>query len=88
MPPPPPRAPKSGNISSRYSTVTYVITAQQTGQSRADTFISMEEVARHNKPDDAWIVLHGRVYDITNYIPKHPGGIIRLQSSNLWLKAG
>ncbi|KAG2497178.1 hypothetical protein HYH03_004767 [Edaphochlamys debaryana] len=39
-----------------------------------------EEVAKHNKPDDAWIIAQHketkeyRVYDITEYVPEHPGG--------------
>mmetsp|Transcript_162897 Transcript_162897/g.312888 ORF Transcript_162897/g.312888 Transcript_162897/m.312888 type:complete len:1014 (+) Transcript_162897:129-3170(+) len=36
--------------------------------------IKMDEVAKHKSKDDAWIVLFGNVYDVTNWIPKHPGG--------------
>ncbi|KAI8328709.1 hypothetical protein BC941DRAFT_363523 [Chlamydoabsidia padenii] len=36
--------------------------------------ISPQEVARHNKKDDLWIVLHGKVYDLTEFLPDHPGG--------------
>lgn len=24
--------------------------------------------------DDCWTLVNGRVYDVTNYIPYHPGG--------------
>lgn len=34
----------------------------------------MEEVAKHNKPDDIWVVVNGQVLDVTNFYPKHPGG--------------
>ena len=37
---------------------------------------TMDEVAKHNKKSDAWIVIDGIVADITNWIPKHPGGNI------------
>jgi cytochrome b involved in lipid metabolism len=37
---------------------------------------TMAEVAKHNKKTDAWIVIDGIVADITNWIPKHPGGDI------------
>lgn len=36
--------------------------------------ISWEEVRQHSAPDDAWMVLSGRVYNITHYMPFHPGG--------------
>ncbi|KAJ5623792.1 Cytochrome b5 [Penicillium lagena] len=35
---------------------------------------TLEEVQKHNKLDDAWIVLHNKVYDVTKYLEDHPGG--------------
>jgi len=37
---------------------------------------TLEDVAKHNKKTDAWIVIDGKVADITEWIPKHPGGEI------------
>lgn len=37
---------------------------------------TLDEVAKHNKKTDAWIVIDGKVADITQWIPKHPGGEI------------
>ena len=28
----------------------------------------------HNKKDDAWTAIQGKVYNITPYLPYHPGG--------------
>ncbi|MCX8167052.1 MAG: cytochrome b5 domain-containing protein [Candidatus Micrarchaeota archaeon] len=36
--------------------------------------ISMTEVAKHNKPEDCWSVIHGKVYNFSNAAAKHPGG--------------
>lgn len=33
-----------------------------------------ESVAEHATKDDCWTIISGKVYDITEYIPRHPGG--------------
>ncbi|GAB1194422.1 FAD binding domain-containing protein [Aspergillus pseudonomiae] len=38
------------------------------------TEYSMEEIAKHNKKDDLWIVVKGVVLDVTNWLDEHPGG--------------
>ena len=35
---------------------------------------TMKEVEKHNTEKDAWLVLYGNVYDVTRWIPVHPGG--------------
>jgi cytochrome b involved in lipid metabolism len=37
---------------------------------------TLEEVSKHNKKDDAWLIINNKVYDITKWIPMHPGGMI------------
>lgn len=41
-----------------------------------DRIVSWSELARHNKVDDAWIAIKGRVYDVTSFAKEHPGGEI------------
>ena len=36
--------------------------------------ITMQEVERHNTPDDCWVVLNGKVYDLSIFQKGHPGG--------------
>ncbi|KAK7966270.1 L-lactate dehydrogenase (cytochrome) [Apiospora aurea] len=31
-------------------------------------------VTRHASPDDCWMVVNGKVYDLTKFAPEHPGG--------------
>ena len=33
---------------------------------------------QHNKRDDAWTAIYGKVYNITAYLPFHPGGVSAL----------
>jgi flavocytochrome c len=35
---------------------------------------TMEEVAKHNKKEDLWVVVKGVVMDLTNWVDEHPGG--------------
>ena len=32
----------------------------------------LNEIATHATPGDCWIAVEGQVYDITDYIPRHP----------------
>jgi len=33
-----------------------------------------EDIKKHNTKTDAWIVIDGSIYDISNWAKKHPGG--------------
>ncbi|XP_049278345.1 cytochrome b5-like isoform X2 [Anopheles funestus] len=35
---------------------------------------SLAEVSQHNKPEDVWMVIHDKVYDVTKFLHEHPGG--------------
>lgn len=35
---------------------------------------SMSEVAQHTSKEDCWTIISGDVYDLTEYINRHPGG--------------
>merc|ERR1712010_409929 len=40
--------------------------------------IRKRELKQHNTPDDCWMALNGRVFNITPYLEYHPGGVPKL----------
>ncbi|KAK3705789.1 hypothetical protein LTR37_013096 [Vermiconidia calcicola] len=35
---------------------------------------TFDEVQQHRTPDSCWVILYGNVYDVTKFLPSHPGG--------------
>ncbi|BCX14170.1 MAG: hypothetical protein KatS3mg085_702 [Candidatus Dojkabacteria bacterium] len=42
--------------------------------SNTDVKFTLEEVAMHNSESDCYVVYDEKVYDVTDYAKKHPGG--------------
>ncbi|KAL3943627.1 MAG: hypothetical protein SGBAC_002295 [Bacillariaceae sp.] len=42
--------------------------------------ITEAEMSRHNTAKDSWVAIHGHVYDLTSFLPEHPGGIDSIAS--------
>lgn len=40
-----------------------------------DKLFTLEEIAKHNSEEDVWIIVNDRVYDCTEYLELHPGGV-------------
>lgn len=37
-------------------------------------YYTTDEVKTHNTKSDLWVILDNKVYDLTDYVAKHPGG--------------
>jgi cytochrome b involved in lipid metabolism len=43
--------------------------------STANFTLNMAEISKHNSVNDCWLLINGKVYDVTSSIPAHPGGV-------------
>ncbi|XP_050298908.1 cytochrome b5 reductase 4 isoform X2 [Anthonomus grandis grandis] len=48
------------------------------GSRAGNLSITKQELAKHNKRNDAWLAIRGKVYNVTEYFPFHPGGVEEL----------
>ncbi|KAI1489466.1 FMN-dependent dehydrogenase [Biscogniauxia mediterranea] len=37
--------------------------------------LSGVEVAKHDSKESCWVIVHGKAYDVTEFLPEHPGGM-------------
>ncbi|XP_018425922.1 PREDICTED: cytochrome b5 type B isoform X3 [Nanorana parkeri] len=47
---------------------------EEGGQDCEVTYYTLEDVQKRNSAKELWLVIHGRVYDITSFVEEHPGG--------------
>lgn len=40
----------------------------------SSSHLSGEDVAKHNSAESCWVIVHGKAYDVTEFLPEHPGG--------------
>ena len=57
------------------TTLTKTVQTAPAGQGDSKTTVyTMDQVQTANTQDKCWTAVNGKVYDLTNFINKHPGG--------------
>ena len=65
----------------RSATQTCLSTVAQ-AEVRTTPSYTLTEVSKHCTPQDCWLIVHSRVYDVSRWVPHHPGG------SLIYVRAG
>lgn len=55
-----------------------VVDPPKTPATTASDGVTMLEVSRHSKDDDCWVAIRGEAYDLSEWLPRHPGGPSRI----------
>lgn len=50
------------------------VVSQQAHGGAGGRVVSVQEVQKHQSPGDLWVVIHGKVYDVSHFMDEHPGG--------------
>ena len=52
-----------------------------TGYGGKDGSYTKDEVSKHKTQDDLWLIIDGAVYDVTEYVDEHPGGVAAIMKN-------
>lgn len=50
----------------------------QQSETSTSTVYTAQQVAEHSQANDCWIVIEDKVYDVSNFLQAHPGGVERI----------
>lgn len=58
--------------------------SNQTQPDQAETsaqpaLYDLSEIVKHNSKEDCWLLIEGKVYNLSAYVASHPGGVAILQ---------
>lgn len=61
-------------VSAYVMVISVVKPTQKPDSGSSQKVYTMSEVAKHADKTDCWLVIKGKVYDVTKFIAAHPGG--------------
>jgi cytochrome b involved in lipid metabolism len=68
------------NQSAQFSPSTTSISTTPKDQNTQTAALTNEEILKHSSPNDCWIIIEQKVYSVTDYLSKHPGGAGRISA--------
>ena len=66
---------KGQEVDNTQKTTADSITGRSVGIDAEAKTVTIKELSGHNIESDCWVGYKGKAYDMTEWIPKHPGGI-------------
>lgn len=60
------------------SVISSIATIKNDEVAKSSNVITVDEFTKHNSKNDCWVAINGKVYDVTDFIPNHPGGVAPL----------
>jgi len=64
----------SSSNSSTSSSVTSSKSSSIASSINKNKTLTLSEIAKHNKESDCYMIVNSKVYEVTTYLPFHPGG--------------
>ncbi len=68
----------SGASSQNTSSTSSSSKSVSTSSASTSVKLTSSETAKHNTESDCYMIVNGKVYDVTTYLPVHPGGASRI----------
>lgn len=61
-----------------HSCIGFPLNFPMDGKTRGSRKYTLQEVRCHNTATDCWIIIDGKVYDVSKWLKYHPGGVLPL----------
>jgi cytochrome b involved in lipid metabolism len=54
---------------------TLATTKNLTPSSTGEITLNVAELAKHNSPNDCWLLINNKIFNVSSYLTAHPGGV-------------